>query len=51
VCGKRRIRLCGLAAPDSPEQLDQLLDQIGSVDGVEKTTIILSSKVDRGQPL
>ena len=23
---------------DSPEQLDQLLDQIGSVDGVEKTT-------------
>lgn len=38
---------------DSPEQLDQLLDQIGSVDGVEKTTtsIILSSKVDRGQPI
>ncbi|WP_448177029.1 Lrp/AsnC family transcriptional regulator [Pseudomonas putida] len=38
---------------DSPEQLDQLLDQIGSVDGVEKTTtsIILSNKVDRGQPL
>ena len=38
---------------DSPEQLDQLLDQIGSVEGVEKTTtsIILSSKVDRGQPL
>jgi len=37
---------------DSPEQLDQLLDQIGSVEGVEKTTtsIILSSKVDRGQP-
>ena len=35
---------------ESPEQLDQLLDQIGSVDGVEKTTtsIILSSKVDRG---
>ena len=35
---------------DSPEQLDQLLDQIGSVDGVVKTTtsIILSSKVDRG---
>ena len=32
------------------EQLDQLLDQIGSVEGVEKTTtsIILSSKVDRG---
>lgn len=38
---------------DSPEQLDQLLDQIGSVDGVEKTTtsIILSSKVDRGHPV
>ena len=37
---------------DSPEQLDQLLDLIGSLDGVEKTTtsIILSSKVDRGQP-
>ncbi len=32
---------------------DQLLDQIGSVDGVEKTTtsIILSSKIDRGQPV
>lgn len=38
---------------DSPEQLDQLLDQIGSLDGVEKTTtsIILSSKVERGQPV
>lgn len=38
---------------DSPEQLDQLLDQIGNVEGVEKTTtsIILSSKVDRGQPI
>ena len=37
---------------DSPEQLDQLLDRIGSLEGVEKTTtsIILSSKVDRGQP-
>ncbi|MFB4392376.1 MULTISPECIES: Lrp/AsnC family transcriptional regulator [unclassified Pseudomonas] len=37
---------------DSPEQLDQLLDQIGGLEGVEKTTtsIILSSKVDRGQP-
>ena len=35
---------------ESPEQLDGLLDQIGSVEGVEKTTtsIILSSKVDRG---
>lgn len=38
---------------DSPEQLDQLLDLIGSVDGVEKTTtsIILSSKVDRAEPV
>jgi DNA-binding Lrp family transcriptional regulator len=38
---------------ESPEQLDQLLDQIGSLDGVEKTTtsIILSSKIDRGQPI
>lgn len=38
---------------ESPEQLDQLLDQIGGVDGVEKTTtsIILSSKVDRGEPI
>jgi len=38
---------------ESPEQLDELLDQIGNVDGVEKTTtsIILSSKVDRGQPV
>jgi DNA-binding Lrp family transcriptional regulator len=35
---------------DSPEQLDQLLDQIGTVEGVEKTTtsIILSNKIDRG---
>lgn len=35
---------------DSPEQLDEMLDQIGSVEGVVKTTtsIILSSKVDRG---
>lgn len=38
---------------DSPERLDQLLDEIGSFDGVEKTTtsIILSTKVDRGHPL
>jgi DNA-binding Lrp family transcriptional regulator len=38
---------------DSPEQLDQLLDQIGSVEGVEKTTtsIILSNKLDRRQPI
>ncbi|QCI10339.1 Lrp/AsnC family transcriptional regulator [Pseudomonas putida] len=38
---------------ESPEQLDELLDQIGNVEGVEKTTtsIILSSKVDRGQPV
>lgn len=38
---------------ESPEQLDQLLDRIGNVEGVEKTTtsIILSSKVDRGQAL
>jgi DNA-binding Lrp family transcriptional regulator len=35
---------------ESPEQLDELLDQIGSLEGVEKTTtsIILSNKVDRG---
>jgi len=35
------------------DDLDQLLDQIGGVDGVEKTTtsIILSSKIDRGQPV
>ncbi|BAU72132.1 Lrp/AsnC family transcriptional regulator [Metapseudomonas furukawaii] len=38
---------------DSPERLDELLDLIGGVDGVEKTTtsIILSCKIDRGQPL
>jgi DNA-binding Lrp family transcriptional regulator len=38
---------------DSPEQLDELLDQIGHVDGVEKTTtsIILSNKLNRSQPL
>jgi DNA-binding Lrp family transcriptional regulator len=36
---------------DSPEQLDELLDQIGGLEGVEKTTtsIILSTKVDRGR--
>ena len=36
---------------DSPQQLDELLDHIGGLEGVEKTTtsIILSSKVDRGQ--
>ncbi len=38
---------------ESPQQLDELLDQIGSVEGVEKTTtsIILSSKIDRGTPV
>ncbi|WP_263261172.1 Lrp/AsnC family transcriptional regulator [Pseudomonas sp. RIT-PI-S] len=36
---------------DSPEQLDELLDQIGALEGVEKTTtsIILSTKIDRGR--
>lgn len=36
---------------DSPEQLDELLDQIGGIDGVDKTTtsIILSTKIDRGR--
>ncbi|WP_296269091.1 MULTISPECIES: Lrp/AsnC family transcriptional regulator [unclassified Pseudomonas] len=36
---------------DSPEQLDQSLDQIGGVEGVEKTTtsIILSNKLDRSE--
>ena len=35
---------------ETPERLDQLLDEIGAVDGVEKTTtsIILSCKIDRG---
>lgn len=38
---------------ESPERLDQLLDEIGNVEGVERTTtsIILSCKIDRGQPL
>ncbi|WEJ73598.1 Lrp/AsnC family transcriptional regulator [Pseudomonas sp. PSE14] len=38
---------------NSPERLDQILDQIGSLEGVAKTTtsIILSSKIDRGHPL
>jgi len=38
---------------ESPERLDELLDEIGAVDGVEKTTtsIILSCKLDRGQKL
>jgi DNA-binding Lrp family transcriptional regulator len=37
---------------DSPEQLDRLLDQIGELEGVAKTTtsIILSGKIDRAQP-
>ncbi|WP_040259768.1 MULTISPECIES: Lrp/AsnC family transcriptional regulator [Pseudomonas] len=36
---------------DSPEQLDELLDQIGGIEGVDKTTtsIILSTKIDRGR--
>lgn len=36
---------------DSPEQLDELLDEIGGLEGVDKTTtsIILSSKIDRGR--
>ncbi|PVZ15722.1 MULTISPECIES: Lrp/AsnC family transcriptional regulator [unclassified Pseudomonas] len=35
---------------ESPEQLDGLLDAIGHIEGVEKTTtsIILSTKIDRG---
>ncbi|MNL85868.1 AsnC family protein [compost metagenome] len=35
---------------DTPERLDQLLDDICAVEGVEKTTtsIILSCKIDRG---
>ena len=37
---------------DSPEQLDRLLDKIGELEGVAKTTtsIILSGKIDRAQP-
>jgi DNA-binding Lrp family transcriptional regulator len=37
---------------DSPEQLDRLLDLIGELEGVAKTTtsIILSGKIDRAQP-
>jgi len=36
---------------DSPEALDELLDQIGALEGVDKTTtsIILSTKIDRGR--
>lgn len=35
---------------DSPERLNELLDQIGALDGVERTTtsIILARKIDRG---
>ena len=35
---------------DSPERLNDLLDQIGSLYGVERTTtsIILARKIDRG---
>lgn len=35
---------------DSPERLDALLDEIGDIEGVEKTTtsIILARKIDRG---
>jgi DNA-binding Lrp family transcriptional regulator len=35
---------------DSPERLNDLLDQIGGLAGVERTTtsIILSRKIDRG---
>lgn len=36
---------------ESPERLDDLLDAIGNLEGVEKTTtsIILSTKIDRGR--
>ncbi|MFF7706225.1 Lrp/AsnC ligand binding domain-containing protein [Pseudomonas sp. NPDC007930] len=36
---------------ESPERLDELLDAIGNIEGVEKTTtsIILSTKIDRGR--
>lgn len=36
---------------DSPEALDELLDEIGALEGVDKTTtsIILSTKIDRGR--
>ncbi|MEX3957205.1 Lrp/AsnC family transcriptional regulator [Trinickia sp. EG282A] len=35
---------------DSPERLNELLDQIGALEGVERTTtsIILARKIDRG---
>lgn len=35
---------------DSPERLNDLLDQIGALEGVERTTtsIILARKIDRG---
>jgi hypothetical protein len=35
---------------DSPERLNDLLDQIGGMEGVERTTtsIILARKIDRG---
>lgn len=35
---------------DSPGRLNDLLDEIGSLDGVERTTtsIILARKIDRG---
>ncbi|MBD1552145.1 Lrp/AsnC family transcriptional regulator [Pseudomonas typographi] len=36
---------------ESPERLDALLDAIGTIEGVEKTTtsIVLSTKIDRGR--
>jgi DNA-binding Lrp family transcriptional regulator len=41
--------LCAVSG-DSPERLNELLDQIGGLAGVERTTtsIILSRKIDRG---
>ncbi len=50
-------RSCRLSRPPvgtaPAEALDELLDQIGTVEGVERTTtsIILSHKVDRGEPV
>lgn len=36
---------------NSPERLDNLLDEITDIDGVEKTTtsIVLARKIDRGE--
>ncbi|ALB14947.1 AsnC family transcriptional regulator [Burkholderia pseudomallei] len=50
VSGEVRLDYVAWLRADSPERLNDLLDQIGALEGVERTTtsIILARKIDRG---